>query len=486
MSQKEKTFDIDFTFLEEATKLLLGYFVHRKFKDYLDVLYINFQSLFKSGLIHNFAEPTEKGRYTMLFNFYDLDINSITYINGLYYYILAAHKNANFYLLNKHEKKQILYLRGFDFEGSVDTGSGVAMGFSSTDTIRFNHKLKELLFPDFLIFKVFSPKDIYWDAITAERYFYGDYNDIVNFARYKMCSVFLNAAHWKEGISQLLDRMDHYIVYMSSITESVLWELEQLNTDDRRKRVTVVFDEKAIKDKVGQLNMRGAMQYKFGDKLIWSKKGSSPTIDLDNLREQLSSAFLVTNPEAFEADIEEHRKRISNSPAALAPGSRETFLDFNFYPSFDDARSKNLLEILHFIETQIKRQTKNRGIDCLPLFFNLVQLWVFITLLMGEHFETGRALATYAATIKGAYDYYSNPENKVGVLSKERRQRNLELLLDHEYMATDISWYMLSYGKSNQFNDFRPRARTTFETEFSTTKTAVDSFFSEAIARNKI
>lgn len=77
------------------------------------------------------------------------------------------------------------------------------------------------------------------------------------------CSIYLNARSWRQGVADLLDRMDHYVVYVSSITESVLWELGQLDTDERRRRVTVVFDEETIDKKEGQLALQDAMQARY-------------------------------------------------------------------------------------------------------------------------------------------------------------------------------------------------------------------------------
>jgi hypothetical protein len=470
----------DFRFLYDATASLLGYFVHTEYRHYLEVILKNFQRLFELGLIRGLAEPTEMRRYSLLFDFEALNMEKISYINGIYFYILAAHKGANDRLMHQHEGKQVLYLRGYDFEVSVTTGGDLAIGFSSVDTTRFNGTLAKQLSQYFQLFKVLSPKDVYWETEYAKRYFYGDFEGMIALARDKMCSVFLNALHWKEGVAHLLDRMDHYIVYVSSITESALWELDQLDTDDRRGRVTVVFDDNAIHNK----EMQDGMRDKFGDKLIWSKKGPPPAWSVDELREHLSRRFLVTTPDAFEEDIKEHRRRIDRSSAPLAPGGRETWLEFRFYPSLDDTRLKDLRDFSAKVEAHIVDWTGERGIDCLPLFLNLVQLRIFMTLLMGEHHETGRALAAYAAVMQGAHDYYGAPGRKAGALSQEGRESDLGLLSYHLDRARRIGWFMLSYGKSHQFFDLRAVAQTTFDAAFDRTKTAVDRFFAGVTARH--
>lgn len=485
MPSEEQPIGFDFRLLDDATKSLLGYFVHTWYRHYLAVINENFRRLFDLGLIKSLFEPTEMGRYSLLFDFNGLNMEKISYINGIYFYILSAHKGANHRLMNQHESKQVLYLRGYDFEASVTTGGGMALGFSTLDTMQFDMTLGKLLAQDCQLFKVLSPKDVYWETADAQRYFYGDFSAMIPLARYWMRSVFLNALHWKQDVAYLLDRMDHYIVYVSSLTESVLWELDQLDTDDRRGRVTVVFDDRAVHKKEEQLRLQDRMQDEYCDKLIWSKKGSSPPWSVDELREQLSCKFLVTTPDAFEKDIKEHRRRINRSSGPLAPGARETWLEFSFYPALDDARLKDIRDFSAEVEAHIADWTGDRWIDCLPLFLNLVQLRIFMTLLMGEHHETGRALAAYAAIMQGAHDYYAAPGDKVGALSQEGREHHLSMLSEHLEMAQHISRCMLSFGKSHQFDDFRAVAQTAFDAAFDRTKIAVDGFFTGVTTRYK-
>ncbi|MGH7304059.1 MAG: hypothetical protein ACRELZ_12255, partial [Candidatus Rokuibacteriota bacterium] len=225
------------------------------------------------------AEPTEAGRYTMLFDFGAIHLENFVYVNGIYLYVLSAHKGANRQLMKREDDKHVLYLRGYDYEGSVGTGEGMAVGFASLDTMRFTTTLGKLFAPNkhpVRVFKVLSPKDVYWETVAAQRYFYSDYAKVIALAKYPMCSVFRNAKRWKEHVDTLLDGMDHFVVYVSSITESVLWELDQLDRDDRRGRVTVVFDEEAIKNKELQLDVRDRVREEYADKLIWAKAGSSP------------------------------------------------------------------------------------------------------------------------------------------------------------------------------------------------------------------
>jgi len=480
-ADERRTF-LDFRFLRDASATLLGYFVNTWYTHYLSVITANIRRWHEHGLINDLSEPTELGKYAVPFDFNALNMEKTAYISGIYYYVLSCHKGANRRLMNRYDGKQVLYLRGFDYEGSVYSGGRLAVGFSSLDTTQFNWMLGEQLGPHFQVFKVLSPKDVYWETFAAQRYFYGDFADMIGLAQHPFCSVYLNALRWREDIAHLIDRMDHFVVYVSSITESVLWELDQLDTDDRRDRVTVVFDERAIANKETQLGIQNRIQDEFGDKLIWSKKGRPPAHSVADLREQLSGKFLLTTRDGFEKDMEEHRRRIAASSARLAPGARETHLEFRFHPALDADKLTELRDLSAAVQARIETRCRESGIDCLLLFLNDIQLRIFMTLLIGEHHDTGCAFAAYAAVMQGAVDYYVQPGEKVGGLPEDSRERHLEMLNDHCDMAHHIALRMLAYGKSDEFSDFTSIAETDYASTFDVTKLAVDRFFAALAA----
>jgi hypothetical protein len=348
----------------------------------------------------------------------------------------------------------------------------MAAGFSSIDTQRFNWMLGQRFARDFQLFKVLSPKDMYWEIIGADRYIHGEFGDLVFLSRHHFRSVYLNGLHWQHGVQRLLDRMDHYLVYVSSVTESVLWELSQLDTDDRRGRVTVVFDEEAIKNKELQLSLRDRMKDLYGDKLLWSKPGLPRAQTIDELRGQLSRKFLVTTRDEFEQGVEKHRGRILESSSTLPPGTRENWLDFRFHPAMDDSKLGQLREMSAWVEARIEDWTGDRGIDCLPLFLNLVQLRIFMTLLLGEHHDTGRALAGYAAIMEAARDYFVRAAKASGQESGEG-DNHLAMLEAHRERAQCIGWCLIAHGKSHEFGDFTSGAQVEYNAVLALTKSAV-------------
>jgi hypothetical protein len=473
----------DFGFLYQATVSLLGYFVHRTFADYLTVITASLRRWHEQGLIRNLAEPTVAGEYTMLLDFRGLDIEKVTWMNGVYFYILACHKGANFRMMNRYDGKQVLYLRGYDFESALAFGGELAAEYSSVNTSRFNAMLARDLSPYFKVFKILSPKDVEWEARDVSRHFYGDFGAVIRLARQSMLSVYANASRWKDDVNFLLDRMDHFVVYVSSQTESALWEIRQLDTDERRGRVTIVFDEEAIQNKEAHVGFQDQMEHDPEQRVIWKKEGPAPRQTAAELRDELSRKFLVTTPDAFEKDIEEHRRRISGSSARLGPGDRETWLDFRFSPAIAEEKLGEIREYSHWVQSQIDAAVVPKKITCLPLFLNLIQLRVFMTLLMGEHDETGRALAGYAAVIQGAIDHYGRPGHKACDLSEENSDEHIEVLKDHFDMANCIGVQLLASGKSNEFGNYSAEAVADFNSTFVSTKAAVADFFEIASAR---
>jgi hypothetical protein len=467
----------DFRPLIDASRALLGYFVHTWLSKYLELIVSGLRRLVDTGVIRDPVTPTDVGRH-LLFDFGALDMERLSYAIGVQFYVLSAHKLANRTLMNRQDHRQVLYLRGYDYEGSVATGAGMAMGFSSLDTQRFGWKLRELLGDTYPIFKVMSPKDVYWETVDAQRYFHGDFNGMIRLVRQRPRSVYLNALYWKEGVRDLMDRMDHFVVYVSSITESALWEIEQLDTDERRDRVTVVFDERTIENKTTQLAARDAMRLRYGEALIWAKEGDPPTMTATDLRKQLETKFLVTSPSEFEVEIDRHRARIAASAGPRPPGQRETWIECRWHPALPDAELDHLHAVAEAARARVERAV-TAGIESLPLMFSDIQFTIFMSLLLGDHAATGRALAAYEAVMQGAIDYYEPRGPGGGGLSTENRDRLLGTLRDHQDYAAYAGVRLLGYGRSHEFED-RSKAATAEIGEIrGRTKAAVDRFFAE-------
>jgi hypothetical protein len=462
---------IDFVLLDEAAKKLFGYYVYRKFRLFLSSITTTLNLQYQEGLSEGLTRPTAKGR-SMLFDFRSLDFNVLIEIIGVYMYVLSCHKSANWQLLHRYNGKQVLYLRGYDFEAAFSVGGGVATGIQTMDTEGFTLELPSLL--QRRLFKVLSPKEVDWETVTAERY-YNDFDALIQWISQRPAAVYLNALHWKEGVLELVPRMDHYIVYVSSLTESALWELDQLNTDQRRDRVTVVFDEKAIAKKESQLAMQSAMAGRLG-KAVWTKQGCPPSLTAVQVREGLADVFKVMTPDEFEANIEDVRRRIDASDAELKPGERETWLDFEFYPSVQDTDLTRLHEMSETLEKLVDAGQSGM-IDSLPLYVAQLQLRICMTLLLGDHAATGRTLAAYSAVTQSAYDYYSQTGERTVDLSEEDRDILLAMLDSHVALSDYAGRRLLACGRSHEFMDQSEQANAVWDEIFDATRSNADKVF---------
>jgi hypothetical protein len=99
---------------------------------------------------------------------------------------------------------------------------------------------------------------------------------------------------------------------------------------------------------------------------------------------------------------------------------------------------------------------EQQNIGSLLLFLNDVQFWIYTTLLLGQHDETGRALAIYAGTLKCC--------------------ASAAYLGDHVYTASYWGVSLLASGKSHEFASIYDKAKTEFEQIKSKASDAVTRF----------
>ena len=429
--------------LLEASKTLLGYRVHVAFKRYFDVIGRNVQRWHACGLILNLLESSTSLSNPEPFDLNAIDLESLTSLLGIYFYLLTGHKSVNKMLMLPFARKRVLYLRGYDFAFTLYYEGGLASEARSVDTQRFNSTIQKLASDEACPLKVMSPDEAYQETLGLEKLFIKpDLNPVIQKAEYPVRSAYLNAYTWKRGLLQLLDRADYFVVYVSSLTPSAMWELEQLDAPERRERVTVVFDTKAIAHKGGILDAQDHMRSETGE-LIWPKNRSEPGFTPEEFRSRLAMKFLVVSPEEFEKDIEVHLSRIRQSSAAEAPGAGEKWIEFEFYPAVPAPELASLREFCGWIKTRIMFAIEQQNIASLLLFLNDVQLWIYTTLLLGEHDETGRALAIYAATLNCC--------------------AHVVHLEDHVYTASYWGVSLLACGKSHEFASVYERATSEFE-----------------------
>ena len=469
-----------FTILYDASKRLHGYFLHTWFNHYLHVITRNLRNWYQAGLIGDDGPTAVFKR--VLFDFKALDLEKLSYICGIYFYVLSSHKRCNDFLRHGYAQKRVLYLRGFDFESSVKTGPDLAVSYSSVDTVRFTSTVGDLLAEEFAVFKILSPKDLFYETEGPQRHFYGDFEKIIH-ASYSrpIGSVFVNGNVWKEDVAYIAERVDYFLVYVSSITDGVLWELNHLKQQGYHKRTTVVFDDEAIVNKEAHVGWQEKLpDMEIGDVVWLQHKNHVTRDDIDKLRKELGTSFFIVSREEFETTIKDQKARILAAESALAPGARETCIEFRFSPAVDAATLEQIRSLDRSIWTEIE-STLSEGITCPPYFLNQVQLRIFTSLMMGQHFQTGRALAVYAGVIDAALTYYEGVERIREGMTKAENEAHLGMLREHHERAEHISWCMLCYGESHEFGNYTKIAREEYDRLFGTAKSQTAQFIAKTV-----
>jgi hypothetical protein len=485
---KEKNFIVfDFSFLSEASKKLHGYLLRTWFMLYLDILVGNLRRWIKHGLLGPDGKPTEESDYLLLFDINAINIEKITYIIGFYIYILSGHKKANYSLMQKDEKKRVFYLRGFDYESAVKNEEGLGIGHRSMDTMMFNQRLGEHLYPDFEIFKSLSPGDLFWETAGAQRCFRGDFTRLIYMSGEPIRSIYFNSNYWQADIDELVERMDYFVVYVSSFTESVLWELDLLKRKQRTHHTTVVFDDKAIANRKILFDIPEWMKGASQNEVLWSSKQTeSYAFTTEELRDWLGQSFLVVSPDDFFSNIEWHKTRIRKSNSLFGIGAREAPLPFRFFPAQNADALKEIYDFDESVEILIRQQISSKGITNLPWFLNNIQMKIYTSIMLGKHDETGHALAVYAAVMNVVRKQLFVVHTPGDDITEEHEKHPDELALqEHFEMARHASFLLLAYGKSHEFGDFSANALEIYEEIFSSSTDAIEYFFHEAYRRRR-
>jgi hypothetical protein len=474
----------DLTLLFEASRHILGYFLHTWFAQYLSLLSENMTRWVERGSIGSDGRPSEESDYRILFDADSLDIWKTAYLIGNYAYIYLGHKKSNYLLMREDSTRRVLYLRGYDYQGAVYAGGGLGMGYASIDTRRFNSELGELLFSDFEIFKILSPGDLRFETIDAQKYFNGDYDGLNRCSSHPIRSIYLNAARWQADIEDLVDRMDHFVVYVSSITESVLWELDLLRRKQRAEHTTVVLDAEAIANKELQVDVQQEMRERFEHHVLWSKKQSGMgRRDVDELRGRLSQTFEVVSPEEFSASIDIHKNRIKVSSGPLAAGSREKPVEFVFHPAVDTEKLERIRDLDAAFDSSIREMVASKRITNILWFLHNIHLKFITSIMLGKHHDTGRVMSVYAAAMEVALKQIPFVYAADDAETAEQRNRVTRTSDDHREMALYLSTTLMGMGQSHEFHSIFDEAVKAHQEWFAAATEAVEAFFREALRR---
>ena len=447
--------------LYDATQALLGYFVGTTLRHFLEGSLKNLNRWSRVGLLGDDGRPNALFR-RVPFDFEALNLENLAYACGVYFYVQASHKKANHHLLQHSTKRRVLYLRGYDYEVAVQAAPGLAMRLSTASTAAFNRRLGQALCPQYELYKVLSPTDVESETIGTDRFFYDRYGDIIFACSRPIRSFYLQAQHWQDDVEWLACRVDHFVVYVSSITDSALWELQLLRERGWASLTTVVFDRAAILNKALHSDIHATLPDGHLGAVLWlPPKRRSSEEQADELLAQLQQTFTVVAADAFEAAVPALCQRIAASSGPLPAGRREAWLDFRFHPAVDDAALQALRDLDAALWQDLGVDS-DAAIDCLPYRLNQVQLHILTALLLGEHHAAGQALAVYAGVMQAALEAYTAAGKIDERVPAQEITAYLGLLQRHLDTAQHIAHTFLAAGRCNDFGDHTAAAAATY------------------------
>jgi len=471
----------DATPLYDAARSLHGYFLFRWLREYLNVALGNLQRWSQAGLLDADGRPSAAFRQCLV-DFNALDLEILAQLCGLYFYIHASHRKANHALRRQTTAKRVLYLRGFDYQAAVGVGGGMAMGISTVDSARFNHRLGELLGHDCEVYKALSPLDLERETQGLEGHFYGDFQALTRHASTPLFSFFLHAEHWQGDVAHLVGRMDYFVVYLASLSDSVLWELQHLLDHGHAGRTAVIFDRDAILTKNLHAGFYAALPELAIGKALWLPARKPLTAaHIDAFRAGLDTHFTVIPAADFDTHAAALRARILAASGPLPPGRREGSLPFRFYP----AQAAPALAAVRRLDAALAREvapaTCDAGepLDCLPFRLGQLQLRVFTALALGDHPGAARALAAYAGCMDALLAFYTRRGALAAGLPAAELPAWLGVFQDHRDSAASIARHFLEAGPGDRFDAPGEAARSAFERGFSAARRQAEAFIGD-------
>lgn len=126
-------------------------------------------------------------------------------------------------------------------------------------------------------------------------------------------SFYVNAHHWQDDIAHVVDRVDHFVVHLSSLTEGSLWEIALLRTGD----VSRIRPSCSIPPPCSEEDSQRASTAPWPPALRNLRWPGAARPDRSTTAEQwherLSAEFHVLSPAESFASIDEIKDRISRS-----------------------------------------------------------------------------------------------------------------------------------------------------------------------------
>jgi hypothetical protein len=462
---------LDLRFLFEASKRLQGYLVHDWFARYLGQIGASFQRLSESHVLGPDWLPSPDTDYALALDERSLDVETLTDAAGLYFLIYAHHKATNRRLGGDPGVKRVLCLRGFEYLVEIGYGGGLASTLMFPDSWYFTHTFRDTLRGDFGLLKALAPEDVFFLQYDAKPYFdRADFATVQRLANESIPSVYFNANHWRDDMSDLMDRVDYFVVYLSSLTVSSLWEISQLREKRRQADTTIVLDVDALNSRGSSTGFDAAMAHHLSAEVLWPGAAvPDESLTAEQWQEVLAAEFDVVSPSEFAERAEPIKRRIEVARGPANDEERTKPIPLRFTPAVTDAELERLERYGRQLMSLTRSIVERCEITNLPWFMNVLQLAAFTGLVLGRHDEAGRALVRCAAALSVLLERLFPDADAAAQPAQAALQENLRVV-------NDISWYFLSLGKSDEFGDYRGLAMRTHRDDFDLTQTAVRKF----------
>lgn len=444
--------------LFNATKKLHGYSLHNRLAVYLNSLAWDADRLGATGLGPD-ARPTAEGEDITAFDGGALHLEQLCDVIVAYLHVHLGHKKANYWLVSDDTTPRVLHLRGFEYQTSYGA-DGAAVGVSTAATTTFTWRLAQHLRPDFRMYKTLSPEDLEYETLGGRCLFDPDAG-LSKFMAAVPLSFYLNAEQWQDDVARIADRMDHFVVYVSSITDGVLWELDLLQRTQRADHTTVAFDERAITGKASFSADQQRLAAMHQDGTLWPRRVLWPgrtdragTISAMKLRDALGRSFpVVMPPEEFFATIDVQRRRIAQSVGPADSSAKNAMMDFRFHPTISPDALADLRALDYELDTVIRQAVASRQITNVPWFFNQVQLRILTALMLGDHKGAGSALGVYAFVLTAVAVRARDDEQHADLTDAQFAEFE-RLLSQNVHVASEGSRALLTVGSADGRGDF--------------------------------
>lgn len=442
--------------IREALKSLHSRPIFDIFGLYLVELVENLEQLYYTKLI-TYDLKVINYKETLVFpNFSSKRTKRLDVTWDYFVYIYMSHKIQNIKYRKPDKRKNLLYLRGFDSQFTIQEDTNAITSTTHIDQA-FQISVLDAFKSDFNIIKVLSQSDLKWAMMDIGHFLakYGySLGSVAEFARYTQQGVYLNVTKWKERISSLMDTSDVFFVYVSNQTEGLQYELESL-LEKGLEQHTILFLNEDWREQRQSIfeSQKNAKQYIRDENFTIQEEG------FQSENEQKINQLINQFPHQLEFKFQE-RQDLQNLVLPLVNNiSRNTKkeiveIPFDFHINLNDSQKE---------EVNILRSYISGSIDYIietPLALNLAPLHTFLemdVLLNLIHGEVNKAAASMAK-----YNALANFSLKYALKKNINLSQEMKHMFEHHSMMSEsVSIDAFSLGEWNQYDNRLKLAKDT-------------------------